>query len=204
MGNTIAVFNQKKRIAALWLLAALFLSALLLIKPYWHDGPVHEAIEYTGLILVFFAILGRLWSILYIGAHKNRQLIEIGPYSMTRNPLYFSSLVGILGVGLMFGSLVIAIVMTAACYAVFSYTARREAEFLLESFGRVYADYAARTPLFVPNPLLYRRAQTVTFSQKALTSTFLDSLFLLALFPVIEGIEKLRENGHLPHLATLF
>ena len=91
------------------LLAALFVAALLLIKPYWHEGPVHEAIEDTGLILVFFAILGRLWSILYIGAHKNRHLVEIGPYSMTRNPLYLSSLLGILGVGLMFGSLVVAI-----------------------------------------------------------------------------------------------
>lgn len=204
MRPKIATFNQKKRIAWFWLLAALFVAALLLVKPYWHEGPVHEAIEDTGLILVFFAILGRLWSILYIGAHKNRHLVEIGPYSMTRNPLYLSSLLGILGVGLMFGSLVVAIVMTAAFYAVFRYTVRREAEFLLATFGKAYADYAARTPLFIPDPRLYRKARTTTFSQKALTSTFLDSLLLLALFPVIEGIEHLRASGHLPHVATLF
>lgn len=204
MADSITAFNQKKRIALLWLLAALFLAALLLIVPHWHDGPVHEAIEDTGLILVFFAILGRLWSILYIGAHKNRHLVEIGPYSVTRNPLYFSSLVGVLGVGLMFGSLILAFVMTAAFYAVFRYTARREAEFLLATFGQTYADYAARTPLFIPDPRLYRKASKTTFSQKALTSTFLDSLLLLALFPVIEGIEQLRANDHLPHIATLF
>lgn len=203
MQTKAKVFDQKKRIFALWVLSGLFLLAAVLVKPYWSDGGIHEAVEVSGLVLVFFAILGRLWSILYIGAHKNRRLIQQGPYSMTRNPLYVSSLLGIFGVGLMCGSFILAAAMTAAFYVAFRYAAEREAAYLHGAFGQAYADYARRTPLFLPDPRLYERSATVKFSQKALASTFRDSLFLLALFPLIEGIEYLRANSYLPVALTL-
>ena len=203
MQRKATVFNQKKRIAFLWILTVGFFAAAAVIEPVWGGG-LHEAIEVTGLVLVFFAILGRLWSILYIGASKNRAVVDIGPYSMTRNPLYLSSLVGIGGVGLMSGSLVLALVMTTAFYMVMRYTARREAADLRRMFGQAYDDYAARTPLFLPNPFLYRGAAKVVFSQRALATTFRDSLFLLALYPVLEALEYLRANGYLPTITKIF
>ncbi|HUH49159.1 MAG TPA: isoprenylcysteine carboxylmethyltransferase family protein [Mycoplana sp.] len=204
MRTSVTAFKQKKRISLLWLFAFVFLPAIAFVQPYWVGGRLHEALEVGGLMLVFFGILGRLWSILYIGAHKNRKLVDVGPYSMTRNPLYLSSLAGVFGVGLMVGSLVVALSMTTACYVVFHYTARREALYLRSLFGPAYDDYARRTPLFLPNPSLYKGATSITFSQPALAATFRDSLFLLALFPLIEGLEYLRTTGHLPTLVTLF
>ncbi|SOC39768.1 protein-S-isoprenylcysteine O-methyltransferase Ste14 [Rhizobium subbaraonis] len=204
MQQAFVAFDQKKRIASLWQLSASFVVAIALIKPYWQDGPLHEFMEVTGLMLIFLAILGRLWSILYIGAYKNRKLVSIGPYSMTRNPLYLFSLVGILGVGLISGSLVLAIAMTFAFYLVYKHTALREAAYLEHRFGAAYRDYAKQTPLFLPRPSGYRTEAGVRFSQKALSSTFRDSLFLLALFPLLEGIEYLRLSGHLPFVATMF
>jgi protein-S-isoprenylcysteine O-methyltransferase Ste14 len=200
---TVSAFNQKKRIAVLWILTTLFLAAAVFVQPLWRGSGVHEAIEVSGLMLVFFAILGRLWSILYIGPHKNRKLVDIGPYSMTRNPLYFSSLVGIVGVGLMFGSLILTAAMAVAFFAVFHYTALREADYLRSVFGSAYDAYAERTPLLLPNPLLYRGTAQIAFSPAALTTTFLDALFLLALFPIIEGLEYLQDGGYLPTLLTL-
>lgn len=204
MQPKIAAFVQKRRIHTLWLLAAFFLLVALTTKPYWDDDSIHEVIEIAGLVLVFFAILGRLWSILYIGTHKNKDLVVEGPYSMTRNPLYFASLLGISGVGLMSGSLVLSLAMTIAFSCVFIFTARREASYLQEVFGQQYAVYAARTPFFWPNPFLYRRMESVTFSQRALTSTFRDSLFLLALFPILEAIEYLQSSGYLPVVLVLY
>jgi protein-S-isoprenylcysteine O-methyltransferase Ste14 len=201
--STDVTFNQKKRIAALWFLAAAFVSIILFTRPMIGDGTeLHEFIEIGGLMLVFVAMLGRLWSILYIGAHKNRQLVTEGPYSMTRNPLYFFSLIGITGIGLMFGSLVLTLALTTACYGVFRYTAMREAESLEGRFGAAYRSYAATTPLLLPNPRLYGGPAEVTFSTAALSRTFLDALFLLALLPLFEGLEGLQASGYLlPFLA---
>lgn len=203
MQPSVTAFNQRKRIALSWVFAAVFLPITVIVQPYW-GGVTTEALEALGLMLVFFAILGRLWSILYIGAHKNRKVVDVGPYSMTRNPLYLSSLVGVLGVGLMVGSVILALAMTAVFYAVFRYTAGREATYLSNRFGAAYDDYARRTPLFLPDPFLYRGATEATFSQPALSATFRDSLFLLALFPLIESLEYLRASGQIPALVTLF
>lgn len=199
-----SAFDQKKRIAAIWLISLTALFLITLSGPLWVDGDgVHEGIEIAGLVLVFFAILGRLWSILFIGAKKNEELVTIGPYSMTRNPLYFFSLTGIAGIGLMFGSLTATAAMTAAFYVVFHYTSLREAAFLRGKFGTDYDAYAERTPLILPNPKLYDSPAEVTFSQRALKTTFFDCLFFLALFPLIEGLESLQASGILPVLFRL-
>ncbi|MCF3642178.1 isoprenylcysteine carboxylmethyltransferase family protein [Rhizobium sp. TRM95111] len=202
--NAARPFRQKRRIAALWLLATSFATLFLVSQPSWGDGTsFHEATEVTGLILVFFGVLGRLWSILFIGAHKNAALVTSGPYSMTRNPLYVSSLVAIAGIGLMFGSFTLTALLVAASYGIFRYTALREADFLASRFGAAYDAYAKRTPLFWPNPAAYSGETEVAFSQAALAKTFLDCLFLIALFPLLEGIEQLQAAGYLTVLFRI-
>ena len=91
-----------------------------------------------GLVLLFAAILGRLWSILYIGSHKNRRLVTDGPYSITRNPLYLFSLTAITGIGLMFGSLLITVALTGTAFAIFRATSLLEAAHLRFKFGAAY------------------------------------------------------------------
>ena len=200
----LTAFNQKKRLATLWLMAGLFLFAFALTRPLADEGTsLHEALEVTGLVLVFAAILGRLWAILFIGARKNAELVTDGPYSMCRNPLYFFSLLGIAGVGLMFGSLLLTALVTAAAIVIFRYTALREASYLRSRFPAAHEAYAARTPLLWPDPRRYTSAETVAFSQAALTKTFLDCLAFLALFPLAEGIEALHLAGYLPTVLFL-
>ena len=42
-----------------------------------------------GAVLVGVASMGRLWCSLYIAGYKTEILVTEGPYSITRNPLYF-------------------------------------------------------------------------------------------------------------------
>lgn len=105
-------FVQKKRLRVLQVGAAVFVAMILFAAPIWEEGGnTHEIIEMTGIALVLACIFGRLWSILYVGGRKNQELVTGGPYSMTRNPLYFFSTVGIVGVGLMFGSISVALIL---------------------------------------------------------------------------------------------
>ena len=53
-----------------------------------------------GCALVGIAIVGRLWCAQYIAGYKDNTLVREGPYSMCRNPLYFFSFLGTIGVGL--------------------------------------------------------------------------------------------------------
>ena len=203
--STPTAFDQHKRLIVVQVAAVLAIIALLFTKPVLVEGSNgHEFVELSGVVLVLICFLGRLWSILYVGGRKNDELISMGPFSMTRNPLYFFSTVGAVGTGLMFGSLLAAVALGLASYLVFRFTARKEAEFLLAKFGSAYASYAERTPRFWPNPALYRDQDEWLFSTRALRSTFYDGLYFLALFPLIEMAEHFRASGLLPVFFTLY
>ncbi|MEZ2331545.1 isoprenylcysteine carboxylmethyltransferase family protein [Mesorhizobium sp. RCC_202] len=198
-------FDQHKRLIVVQTAAVLSIILLLFSRPALAEGSDgHEIVETIGFLMVLACFLGRLWSILFVGGRKNDELVVSGPFSMTRNPLYFFSTVGAVGVGLMFGSVLAAAMLGLASYLVFRFTARKEAAFLSGKFGAAYTAYAERTPRFWPNPLLYRDEDQWMFSTKALKSTFRDGLYFLALFPVIEAVEYFRISGALPTLFTVY
>lgn len=198
-------FVQRKRLIVMRIAAVAAIAFLLFTKPFLNDGSEgHELIELWGLLLVIVCIVGRLWSILYVGGNKNKQLISMGPFSLTQNPLYFFSTVGTVGIGLMFGSTLAAFLMGLLSFVVFRVTANKEADFLLAKFGDDYRAYASRTPKFWPNPFLFRDRAEWSFSTDALKRTFYDGLWFLALFPAIEIVEYLKATGFLPTFLTLY
>jgi len=183
--------------AALALVPAFFVA-----QPRW-QGAVHEFIEIIGVCLIFSCIVGRMWSILYVGSKKNRELVMAGPYSMTRNPLYFFSTLGAVGIGLVYGSLLIAFALGLLVYGILKLTAAKEADHLRSLFGPEYEAYERQTPIFWPQASLYREGSEVNFSPKALKRTLQDGLLFLAAFPAIETIEYLQQAGYIPVLMQL-
>jgi protein-S-isoprenylcysteine O-methyltransferase Ste14 len=194
--------DQRFRIRILQASGLILLPALILCAPIL-VGSIHEVLEFMGLGLVLLCIAGRMWSILYIGTRKNRVLTTSGPYSTTRNPLYFFSTVGAIGIGLITGSIVAAAILGVLAYFILNATAAKEAAHLRTLFGARYDEYAQRTPAFWPDLSLYRDQEEVTFSPVALKRTFLDGLVFLAAFPLIELTEHLQVIGYLPTLILL-
>jgi protein-S-isoprenylcysteine O-methyltransferase Ste14 len=192
-------FKQKRRIWTLWLLAAAFITFHLVARPGFPlDSLALTLIAQFGTLLTSVGVIGRIWSIIYVGGVKNSQLVTEGPYSVTRNPLYLFSLIAISGICLVFGSLLATAVFTLLAYFVFKYTAKREALHLSYLFGEHYAEYARRTPLFWPDFSMFSWGQVHTVPGKALRVTTRDALFILAMIPFSEFVEYLRESGLLP------
>jgi protein-S-isoprenylcysteine O-methyltransferase Ste14 len=195
--------NQRARIHLLQAGCVVLAAAFMLTQPVL-VGRAHELIEMTGIGLVIICIAGRMWSCLYIGSRKNRELVTTGPYSITRNPLYLFSTIGAAGIGLMFGSIAATLGLGLLAYGIFVVTANKEASHLQAIFGSQYDAYARQTPLFWPKPSLYRDKAEVGFSPKALRRTFVDGLLFLAVFPVMEAIEHLQADGVLPIMLRVF
>lgn len=194
--------NQRIRIRILQLGVLLTAPLLFTMNPTF-SGDGSDTIEKIGVALVLVCVVGRMWSILYIGSRKNSELVTAGPYSITRNPLYFFSALGAVGIGLFVGSLVLAFALGLAFHVAFVMTAAKEARHLETLFGDRYRDYARRTPIFWPKPWLYEEGQEMLFSPAALRRTFLDGLVFFAAFPAIELIENLKDAGYLPMLFRL-
>lgn len=163
----------------------------------------HEQIEAYGLVLMLIGIAGRLWSILYIDGHKSKTMVQTGPYSVTRNPLYFFSSVAALGVGAQTGSLLVALTCGLICAVSFHVVARHEERYLTAVLGAPYTDYIARVPRFFPNPLIYRDQETVTFRPKILNNTLFDGLVFFASIPFFEFMEVAQASGWIPVLFSV-
>jgi hypothetical protein len=147
---------------------------------------------------VIAAVLGRFWSILYIGGHKNNTVMQDGPYSVCRHPLYLFSTLGVFGLGLMLGSIVLAMALGGLTLVILSVTARKEEAILRGMFGSAYDIYAARVPMILPKPALFRSPATVTVSVPHLRENLMDALVFLTFIPLAELMEWLKDVNMFP------
>jgi protein-S-isoprenylcysteine O-methyltransferase Ste14 len=177
---------------------------LFVAGSYWTDGGfVHEGIEWLGLALIIVCILGRTCCTLYIGGRKNAELVNQGPYSMSRNPLYLFSIIGALGIGAQFGSVTVALVAGIFAWAVFLWTAWREEAAMIALFHDGYIRYMERVPRFLPRLTLWQSPTIITVQPRTILVTFLDALMFLAAIPLVEFFEYLHDSGILPTFVTL-
>jgi protein-S-isoprenylcysteine O-methyltransferase Ste14 len=189
-----------------WLRGVIGAGALLLlfVGSRWpDDGAVHEVFENIGLVLILACIAGRAWCILYIGGRKTNELVQLGPYSVSRNPLYLFSFIGSMGIGLQSGSLVVGFLCLVMAMAVFVPVVQKEEEVLARSFGEEFAAYRRRVPRFGPRLSAWRDAEMVSFSPTLLYSTVRDSLVFACAYPIFELIGALQDAGYLPVLLRL-
>lgn len=194
--TTARPFNQRLRIAALRLFFLLALPLIVFTRSAWSDPEwVFEIMEVSGIFLIILAVLGRFWAILYIGGMKNMTVMQYGPYSVCRHPLYLFSTIGVVGLGLMLGSLLLTVFLGGAAFLILSATAAREENFLRSQFGAAYDAYAARVPRIWPRPSLFRTGATVTVQLNTLRTNFADALVFLAFIPLAELMEWVKETG---------
>jgi len=177
-------------------LAATAVVCLFFVRSYWiQGGPAHEAIEMAGLTLILICVLGRAWSTMYIGGRKKVELVRDGPYSVTRNPLYMFSFLGIAGIGAGAGSIALSVILLLLCYFVFRWVVAREEAYLAIVHGADYRRYMREVPRFIPNLRKWRDVDTTSVSPKLVVRTaFEASLFFLA-FPLLEAVETLQLAG---------
>lgn len=195
---------QRRRKATLRLGVAAAAAILLFCRSAWPaGGAVHETIELAGIVLISVAVLGRTWCTLYIGGRKARDLVVTGPYSVTRNPLYLFSLIGIVGIGAQMGSLLLGPVLAALAAAVFVPLIGEEEALLARRFERRFAAYRAGVPRLWPRPSLWRDEATLTVSSRHLRQTLRDGLAFYLAIPAFAALQRLQEKADLPVLLTL-
>ncbi|WP_297799438.1 isoprenylcysteine carboxylmethyltransferase family protein [uncultured Brevundimonas sp.] len=177
--------------------------ALALFTASRGGEPLHEGVEAFGLALIVVCIVGRAWCSLYIGGRKKAEIVDRGPYSISRNPLYLFSFMGAFGAGAQTGSLTLATAFLAVAMLVFHFTIRREEAWLSDAFGQSYRDYCARTPRFGPDFSRWRDAESLDVRPRFFLITLRDGLIFLLAIPLFEAIEALQHIGWLGTLLRL-
>lgn len=190
-----------------WIFGAFFLVWIIFSAPkliYLQD-----LFNIIGIFLLFVGILGRLYATLYIGGMKNsgsdgNSFISDGIYSVCRNPLYFFSFVGLLGILFLKGQLILVILGAALFLLVYRFTILGEEKFLSDKFGDSYKEFLKNTPRFFPDFSRFKYSERLEirpfFLHKEVKRAFV--WLFVALFIYIISI--LQNLGFLPILITIY
>ena len=183
------------------ILAVLALAAVS--RSFGGEGLFSELLEMGGLALIAVCIIGRAWCSLYIGGRKTAEIVDRGPYSISRNPLYVFSFMGAFGMGALTGSLTIALLFLLIAALVFRATVKREEAWLSEAFGAAYAAYMARTPRFWPDPSKWRDSETLEIRPVFFLRTLRDGAVMAFAYPLFESLEYFQDIGWLRVVLSL-
>jgi protein-S-isoprenylcysteine O-methyltransferase Ste14 len=182
------------------LIAIAAISPLLMLSTSrWHDE-LRNAIQTAGLFLIVVCIIGRTWCALWIAGRKVRELVDTGPYSVSRNPLYLFSIVGAVGAGAQLGSLSAAILGGAAVARILFKRALVEERWMLSWHGKVYESYMARVPRFWPRLSSWRGGDFRVRKTRVVIMTFLDGCLFLTSIPIAGLLHYLHQHNYIPTL----
>ena len=197
----LSQYQSLRRLVLALLIGVAF--ALLLVVRSSSGGQFHEYVEAVGIGLIVIGILGRMWCTLYIGGRKAAEVVSMGPYSITRNPLYVFSSIAAAGVGAQTGSVLLGLIFMVVCALCFLIVIRREEQFLTVELGAPYLAYMAAVPRFWPSFSRFKDQTELTVRTKLIYRTLADGLVFFLAVPAFEFVEHLQLNDIVPVLLRM-
>jgi protein-S-isoprenylcysteine O-methyltransferase Ste14 len=185
------------------LIAIAAISPLLILSTSRWPDELRRSIQTVGLFLIVVCIAGRTWCALWIAGRKVRELVDTGPYSISRNPLYLFSIVGAVGAGAQLGSLSAAILGGAVVARILFKRVLVEERRMLSWHGEVYESYMAKVPRFWPRLSSWHGGDFHVMKTRAVIMTFLDGCFFLASIPIAGLLHYLHQHSDIPTLLLL-
>ena len=197
-------FVRKQRILGSRLFGLAIVALLFISKSHWEDGLWGPTFFLAGAVLIGIAVTGRLWCSLYISGYKSGTLIMTGPYSMSRNPLYFFSFLGAIGIGLATETLTIPACIAVVFAMYYPLVIKSEEKKLAGIHKEAFSDYCKSTPSFFPSFKLLAEPEEYTVKPKIFRRTLLEVWWFVVLLGVIEFKEALQQANLLPTILNLY
>lgn len=184
----------------------LLIVLLLVSDSKWESvSPIISALLFlAGCFFAGIASLGRLWCSLYIAGYKTKRLVTEGPYSISRNPLYFFSMLGGLGVGLATETFTIPVLILAGFAWYYPYVMRHEENKLREHHGDQFKAYFETVPRFWPKWSLLTEPEEYVVTPKTFKKHIFSALWFVWILGILELIEMFRELNLLPASFSIY
>ena len=110
---------------------------------------------YVGIIISLFGVFYRSWASGYL--LKNKELIQSGPYKLSRHPLYFGSFLIGLGIVVFVNNIFLIVLYLLMFSTIYYLTIKIEEDKLKKIFYNDYELYCKKTNCFIPDILKLNR-----------------------------------------------
>ena len=198
--------TEQLRIRISQIFAGLLVVLICVSGSLWEDNMpfVTTVLFLLGAVLVGIASLGRLWCSVYIAGYKTDHLVTQGPYSMCRNPLYFFSLLGALGVGLTSETLLIPFLILIAFVLYYPLVIKSEEAELLKLHESEFENYLKEVPTFFPKISLLNEPEEYTVKPIIFKKHMFHALWFIWFVGIIEIIEELHKLNVFPTIFKIY
>ncbi len=191
-------------------LSQIFVVALILLiflsESRWETTApfVGSVLFLMGIILAGIAALGRLWCSLYIAGYKTDTLITEGPYSMCRNPLYFFSFIGALGVGFASKTFLIPLIILFAFGAYYPFVIQSEEAGLKKLHKHKFNTYFDKVPRFFPKTSYLTEPAEYIVKPIVFKKHIFDAIWFIWIIGIMGIIETLHKLNMIPAIFRIY
>lgn len=203
LAKFIVQFERLRKPISLIVACALMAGVLTGVPRGFRSIP-YEGIEFLGMMLLGCAAMGRIWCLLYIAGRKNEVLCQSGPYSLSRNPLYLFSFIGVVGFFLAAQSVIFAGLAALLFLAYYHGVILSEEARLQALFGADFMAYKADTPRFWPSHLRIQRVDQIMIKPKIIERGLCEVVWFLMAIVLADVIECLHRNEYLRYFTLPF
>ena len=165
---------------------------------------IAESLYALATLLVGIAAMGRLWCSVYIAGHKKKSLITLGPYSLCRNPLYFFSFLGAIGVGFATETFTIPAIVAVTFAAYYPRVIRKEEEEMASLHGAAYDHYTQTVPRFFPQLLEVTEISASTSSPILMRHQLASAVWFVWFLGIAELVEACHNAHYLPVWISIY
>jgi len=197
---------EKLRIQVSRIFVIILMVIIAVSSSAWEvEAPLFSTVLFLiAIVLVGIASLGRLWCSLYIAGYKTDSLVTEGPYSMCRNPLYFFSFLGAIGVGFASETLLIPAIMLCAFALYYPFVIKSEEAELQKLHGDKFNTYFEHVPSFFPSISKLKEPEEYIVRPVIFKRHLFDALWFIWLVGILEINEELHTLDILPTLFTIY
>jgi protein-S-isoprenylcysteine O-methyltransferase Ste14 len=193
----------QKRILLSRIMAAVLMSIFLFTRTEIKSDVLKVFLDNLGLFFISVGALGRIWSSLYICGHKTVEIIDQGPYSAVRNPLYLFSFIGVVGIALSTGNWIFMTMILTLFLVYYPFVIIGEEKKLIRLHGERFNAYMHRTPRFFPALRQLAMPATYEVDVKRFSKAFLDAVWFFVVYILIEGVKFIHAKGLIPVVFSL-
>ena len=153
--------------------------------------PIEQSLQFSviGFVLLIFGCFGRIWASLYIEGNKTKNLITSGPFRMVRNPLYFFSLMVLIGFCFALKSIFLPIGLIFIFVIFHVPTIANEERKLRKIHGKNFDEYVNSTPRLIPNIMKFKKPVTsdrVNIKIKRINHVLLEVMGYIFLYTLVD------------------
>ena len=162
------------------------------------------SLQLAGALLMVAGILGRGLATISIGGHKDKTIMQTELYSICRNPLYFFSMIGALGVALMTHTLTIPVLVLLSFAIYYPNVIRAEEADLTRIHGAPFEVYRGQTPAFFPRWSLLKEPDTYQVKPRVFRNHMGSAVWFILAIGLIALLQAARAAGQIPALISLY